>query len=67
MLLKWHIAPTTIAGLSGGLVALWDPQWVKIKAFKFFVGILLEGNIRRLGGRIHTLNIYAPYRERTVF
>lgn len=48
-------------------MALWDPLRVKIKAYKCFVGILLAGNIRGLGARVHILNIYDPYRDRVVF
>lgn len=60
MFLNWYISTTTIVDLSSGLVALWDPKWVKIKSYKCFAGILLEGNICVLGRYVHILNIYAP-------
>lgn len=61
------MAAIDVASLSGGLVALWDLKWVRMKAFSCVVGILLVGHIRGLLGRIHILNIYAPYRERDTF
>lgn len=38
---NWYIYATVVVGLSGGLVALLDPRWIKIKAYKCFAGILL--------------------------
>jgi len=63
----WHITAIAAMGLSGSLVALWDPRWINMKDFKCFVGILLEGNIHGMLGYVHILNIYAPYRERGEF
>lgn len=61
MLPNWHMAATNAYGLFGGLVVIWDTWWVNVKAFSCFVGILLTGHIHRLKGRIHILNVYAPY------
>jgi len=67
MLPDWHMASTTVVGLFGGLVALWDPRWVNVREFSCFVSILLDGYIRGLKGHIHILNVYAPYKDRVVF
>lgn len=67
MLPYWHMATIDVASLSGGLVALWDPRWVYMKAFLCFACILLAGNIKGFQRRIHILNIYALYRDRDTF
>eukprot|EP00253_Pinus_taeda_P019600 PITA_19600 len=64
---SWHITTTDSTGLSGGLVALWDPTWVSVKALRCFAGILLEGKFRGTPGYIHILNVYAPYKDRFTF
>lgn len=48
-------------------MALWDPRWVKAKAFTCFAGIFLEGYICGLNGCIHVLNLYGPYKNRFLF
>jgi len=60
------MAATNVHGLLGGLVAISDPQWVKVKEFSFFVGILLASHIRGLMGRINILNVYAPYHNQDI-
>lgn len=64
---SWHISATDSTGLLGWLVALWDPSWVSVKAFRCFAGILLEARFRGIPGNIHILNIYAPYKDRFTF
>lgn len=64
---NWHIAATDAADLSRGLVALWDSIWVDMMAYSCFVGILLARKTKGLLGRIHILNIYAPYRDKKFF
>lgn len=59
----WHMAAMIVVLLSGGLVALWDPRWVNVRAFSCFAGILLDGHIIGLKGHIHILNVYAPYKD----
>jgi len=49
-------------GLSEGMVALWNLRWVKFKAYRCFIGILLLGRLRGLVGRFHILNLYALHR-----
>lgn len=63
----WHMAATEADGLSGGLVALWDPHWVEACAFKCSVGILISASIRGRPQKINLLNVYAPYRNRLPF
>lgn len=48
-------------------MAIWDPRWVKFKAFSCFDNILLAGHIRGLQGRVQILNLYAPYKDHAVF
>lgn len=67
MLPDWYMVVTDAHGLSGGLAAIWDPWWVNVKAFSCFAGILLTGHILKLKGRIHIINVYAPYRDRAIF
>lgn len=40
----WHIVATEANGQSGGLVVLWDPGWIRAKAFRCLAGILLIAN-----------------------
>jgi len=67
MVLKWHIFVIVAMGFLGGLVETWDPKWANFKGYSCFVGILFEGQIWGMCGRIHILNTYAPYKYRTTF
>ena len=52
-------------GKWGGIVVLWDPRWTSLCAYNFLAAILLRRHIRGLLERIHFLNLYAPYKEKT--
>lgn len=67
MLPGWFIAALDAFGLSGGRVAIWDPRWFKLKAYRFFSGILLSGYWRGFRFRINIMNVYAPYSDRLKF
>lgn len=64
---SWHLVAIDSSGLSGGLVALWDPRWANLVAYKFFIDILFTGHIQGVYSHIHLLNLYAPWNERKVF
>lgn len=63
----WHIAASEANGLSGGLAVMWDPSWINAKAYKCFVGIFISVGFRGHSIPINTLNIYAPYKNRSHF
>jgi hypothetical protein len=64
---NWHLVAVDSSCLLGGLVALWDPRWVNLASYKFFVGILLTGHILGVFSRKCLLNLYTPCRDRQVF
>jgi len=64
---SWHMAASEAKGLSRGLVVLWDPSWIRAKAYKCFAGILISAFITGNDCPINILNIYAPYKNRTHF
>lgn len=46
---------------------MWDPSWIKAKAYKCFAGILISMVIRGYSCPINILNICAPYKNRSHF
>eukprot|EP00253_Pinus_taeda_P005605 PITA_05605 len=64
---SWHMAAIDVCGHSGGLVALWNPLWIRASAYKCFAGILLNATFRGHKTPINILNIYAPYVHRSPF
>jgi len=67
MFLTWYIVATDATSRSGGLAAFWDPRRENLKAFTYLVGIFLVGSIKGIPGRMHILNVYAPYKEQECF
>eukprot|EP00253_Pinus_taeda_P019806 PITA_19806 len=63
----WYIVALDACGHSGGLVAMWNPLWIRASAYKCFAGILLSSTFRGHRLPIHILNIYAPYMNRHPF
>eukprot|EP00253_Pinus_taeda_P024864 PITA_24864 len=63
----WFMVATGANGLSGGLAALWDPNWIDAKAFKCCAGIMLSATVRGHAQCLNLLNVYAPYKNRTPF
>lgn len=64
---RWNVMATDSCCLLGGMVALWDPKWVNLKAYKFFAGILLSRFIRGFSCHLHFLNLYVSCQDRTYF
>lgn len=64
---SWHITAIDANGHSGGLVALWNPLWIRAMAYKCFAGILLNVSFRGHRSFVNILNIYAPYKHRFPF
>jgi len=64
---SWYLVASEARGLSGGLAVLWDPEWIRAKAYKCFAGIIISASIRGKGFPINILNTYAPYKNMTPF
>lgn len=67
MFSTWHIVASKANGLSGGLAAIWDPDWIKAISFKCFAGILISAYFRGFDAPINILNIYGPCKDRHPF
>lgn len=63
----WFMVATEANGQLGGLAVLWDPSWIKAKAFKCCAKILISAFIRGHALVFNILNVYAPYRNRLSF
>eukprot|EP00253_Pinus_taeda_P025535 PITA_25535 len=63
----WFMVATGANGLLGGLVVLWDPEWIKATAFNCCAGIMLSAIVRGHAQCLNLLNVYAPYRNRSHF
>lgn len=64
---SWFMVASEACGQSGGLAVLWDPVWIKAKAFKCFAGILISALVRGQDLNINILNAYVPYKNRLPF
>lgn len=64
---SWHMVAIDAVWLSGGLVVIWDPKWIKAATFQCFADILIFAYFRDCTELVHILNIYAPYRQRFPF
>lgn len=65
--LSWFFVAIDSCGLSRGLVALWNPLWVNVKAFKCFASLLLTSFIRGIPSQLHLLNLYARFCDKMGF
>lgn len=65
--LGWMICTVDAVGLSGGLLAAWNPLVFKLCPSVTSLGILLSGNIRGLEKNINIINCYGPYSNRMDF
>ena len=63
----WEFCALDAAGLSGGLLAGWNPRLVHCKAFSSIVGIVLRDSIRGITKIFTIINCYGPYAQRIVF
>eukprot|EP00253_Pinus_taeda_P020761 PITA_20761 len=64
---SWFMVATEANSLSGGLAVLWDPVWIKAKAFKCCAGIMMSALVRGHAFILNLLNVYAPCRNRSPF
>jgi len=46
---------------------MWDPEWIRAKAYKYCAGILLTASIRGQDFILNLINIYAPYKNRLAY
>ena len=60
----WEYCAVSSTGLSGGLLAAWNPCCFRVKAFKTVAGILLKDRLRGSSHVISLLNCYGPYNNR---
>ena len=63
----WEYCAISSSGLSGGILAAWNPHRFKVKSFHTVAGILLKGRIRGSSFSLSLLNCYGPYANRESF
>ena len=63
----WEYCAVSSTGLSGGLLAAWNPSCFRVKAFKTTAGILLKAQVRGSPQVFTLLNCYGPYTNREQF
>ena len=61
----WEFCASDACGLSGGLLAGWDPHLVRCKAFTSQAGIVLNASFKGLDESFTVINCYGPYIHRT--
>lgn len=64
---SWNAAAVDAVGRARGTLAIWDPYFIKAKAYKFFGGILLSGQVRGCKEKINIINLYASCYNRSTF
>ena len=67
ILKDWEYCAIDATGLSGGMVATWNPLTCSFKLFRTCAGILLKGNFWGFKKDMHLINVYAPYKDRRKF
>ena len=63
----WEFCAFDASGLSGGLLAGWNPLSVHCKAFTSLTGIILKATFKGLSETFTVINCYGPYTQRTVY
>ena len=63
----WEFYASNAFGLSGGLLAGWDPHLVHCKAFSSMAGIILKANFKGPAETFTVINCYGPYSQRTTY
>ena len=63
----WEFCASDASGLSGGLLAGWDPHLVRCKAFTSLDGIVLKAIFKGLADTFTIINWYGPYVQRTTY
>eukprot|EP00253_Pinus_taeda_P005878 PITA_05878 len=64
---SWFMVAIGATGMSGGLAVLWDPTWIKARAFKCCAGIMISALVRGHANILNILNFYGPCRDRAPF
>ena len=59
--LGWEFYALDVAGLSGGLLAGWNPLLVRYKAYYSIAGIVLRASIKGISEILSIINCYKPY------
>ena len=63
----WEFCASDATGLSGGLLAGWDPHLVRCKVFSSLAGIILKANFKGLAETFTVINCYGPYTQRAIY
>ena len=63
----WEFCASDASGLSGGLLAGWNPHLVQCKAFTSLASIILKATFKGLFETFTIINCYGPYTQRTTF
>lgn len=63
----WEFSAIDAQGMSGGLLAGWNPRFFNFSAFKTPWGLLLSCHCLSLSLPLTVYNIYGPYKERGRF
>ena len=63
----WEFCASNASGLSGGLLAGWDPHLVRCKSFSSLAGIVLKAKFKGLAETLTVINCYCPYVQRTTY
>ena len=63
----WEFCASNATGLSGGLLAGWDPHLVRCKAFSSLPGIVLKAIFKGLVETFTVINCYGPYVQRNTY
>ena len=64
---SWEFCASDACGLSGGLLAGWDPHLVRCKAFSSLAGIVLKASFKGMTEPFTVINCYGPYVHRTSY
>ena len=64
---RWEFYALDASGLSGGLLAGWNPLLVHYKAFSSLASIILKASIKGISEVFSIINYYGPYAHHTVF
>ena len=63
----WEFCASDACGLSGGLLAGWDPHLVRCKDFSSLAGIVLKATFKGMAETFTVINCYGPYIHRTSY
>jgi hypothetical protein len=64
---SWNCVALDPNGISGGLLASWNPPLDELNALGSFAGIYLEGRFRNTEIEVKLFNWYAPYKDHESF